>query len=86
MFHTCPVCGYPNLTEPPRSEQGGGSYEYCPSCRFQFGYTDDALHLTYEQWRKQWADKGMPWSSKSIKLPTDWNPKKQLQNIGINLD
>jgi hypothetical protein len=30
------------LTEPPWSEESGGSFEICPSCGIQFGYTDFA--------------------------------------------
>jgi hypothetical protein len=86
MKHTCPVCGYPDLFDPPRTpKSGGGSYEICRSCGFQFGVTDDDSKITYDQWRKQWIEKGMIWRSNATKPPSGWNPKKQLQNIGINL-
>ena len=50
MKFTCPVCGYPELEEPPRSPRtGGGSYEICPSCGFQFGVTDDDKGVSYEE-------------------------------------
>jgi hypothetical protein len=75
----CPVCGYPALTEPPRSPDGdGGSYEICPSCGFEFGVTDDDLGYTYETWRKQWVSTGMRWASRSRSAPAGWDPAMQL--------
>ena len=59
MKHTCPVCGYPDLQEAPRSERSGGSYEICPSCGFQFGVTDDDQGVSYEQWHEAWRAGGM---------------------------
>ena len=47
MNHKCPVCGYPKLEEAPRTQAGGGSYEICPSCGFQFGVSDDDRGFTY---------------------------------------
>lgn len=76
MNHTCPVCGYPKLKEAPRSKSGGGSYEICPSCGFQFGVTDDDEGFTYEQWRAKWEKGGMKWSS-TQPMPKNWNPAKQ---------
>lgn len=80
MPHTCPVCAYPKLTEPPRSKSGGGSYEICPSCGFEFGVSDDDLGHTYESWRKQWVAKGMKWSSRGNEQPADWNPAAKLSS------
>lgn len=80
MKHTCPVCGYPDLREAPRSKRSGGSYEICPSCGFQFGVTDDDQGLSYEQWRETWRDGGMKWSSQQTK-PAHWNPAAQLARV-----
>ncbi len=80
MNHKCPVCGYPKLTEVPRTHASGGSYEICPSCGFQFGVSDDDGGFTYEQWREKWREAGMKWSSKQ-KAPLDWDPKAQLKTI-----
>jgi hypothetical protein len=78
----CPVCGYANLSEPPRGKSGGGSYEICPSCGFEFGVTDDDEGFTYSSWRRQWIDSGMIWYGKdSDPPPIDWNPNEQLQNL-----
>jgi len=31
--------------------------------------------------RRDWIKRGMPWSSKGIPRPPDWNPEAQLQNL-----
>lgn len=78
----CPVCGYPDLDEPPRSATGGASYEICPSCGFEFGVSDDDLGFTYEEWRERWIGLGMPWDSADIEEPAeDWDPRRQLENL-----
>ena len=77
----CPSCGYPNLTESPykgKHGEGNGSLEICPSCGFQFGYTDHSKRITHGQWREQWIENGMPWDGIGIKPPPNWNPKQQL--------
>ena len=33
-MHTCPVCGYDQLSEPPKD------FTICPSCGTEFGYDD----------------------------------------------
>ena len=81
MAHTCPVCAYPKLTEPPRAKSGGGSYEICPSCGFEFGVSDDDLGHTHESWRKTWIAKGMKWSSRGTKQPAGWASAAQIATI-----
>lgn len=81
MPHLCPVCGFPKLTEAPRSLSGGGSYEICPSCGFEFGVSDDDQGHTYESWRKAWLAKGMKWSSRGRKQPAAWNPARQIAAV-----
>lgn len=80
---TCPVCGYPALREIPRPPGGGGSYEICPSCGFQFGVTDDDEGIPYAQWRAQWIRNGCSWSSTGIRAPEGWDPEKQLMLSGL---
>ena len=63
MKYVCPVCDYPQLTEPPRSKSGGGSYEICPRCGFQFGVSDDDGGFTHAQWRARWKKGGAKWAS-----------------------
>lgn len=79
--YTCPVCGYPDLTERPRTESGG-SYEICYSCGFEFGVTDDDRGFSYEAWRQRWVERGMPWDGLGIDSPPDcWDPASQLSNL-----
>lgn len=85
MGHVCPVCGFPELREPPRSSSGGGSYEICSSCSFQFGVSDDDRGLSYDEWRKQWIENGMQWDKGSSLSPPGWDPVMQLLRIGVKL-
>jgi len=77
----CPVCGYPQLYDPPRSPSGGASYEICPSCGFEFGVSDDDIGYTYDAWRDEWILDGMPWRS-ARPQPESWNPEAQLRALG----
>jgi len=79
--YLCPVCGYDGLHEPPRSTSGGGSYEICPSCGFEFGVSDDDQGYTYDAWRTEWIAKGMPWSAVTIPQPAGWDPRSQLRQM-----
>lgn len=83
VSYRCPVCGYPDLDEPPRSPRsGGGSNEICPSCGFEFGWTDEDQGYSYEQWRRLWIERGMPWDSAEIRSPPEgWSPSRQLQGL-----
>ncbi len=82
MGYVCPVCGYPELEEPPRSTSGGASYEICPSCGFQFGVTDDDKGYSYDEWRGEWRRQGMPWDKRCSTPPVGWDPVEQLRRIG----
>jgi hypothetical protein len=82
MKHICPICGYAKLTEAPRGQSGGGSYEICPSCGFQFGVSDDDSGYTYATWRTEWKKNGMEWASVSG-APKSWNAAKQLKNLAL---
>jgi hypothetical protein len=78
-MHTCPVCGFPKLLEAPHAASGGGSYEICPSCGFQFGVDDDDKGISYETWREKWVKGGMKWHSHGVAVPKDWDAKEQLK-------
>jgi len=76
--YRCPVCGFPKLTEPPRTKAAGGSYEICPSCGFQFGVSDDDCGFTYAAWREKWRSEGMKWSGRQ-QPPPDWDASAKLR-------
>ncbi len=82
MINLCPVCGYPDLYDP-AYDGDLGSLEICPSCGYQFGYTDDDSNITHAEWRAQWIAKGMQWRGSGIKPPIGWNPQAQLRSIGV---
>lgn len=79
--HQCPVCGWGKLSEAPRTRSGGGSFEICPSCGFEFGVSDDDAGHSYEEWRAGWVKRGMPWSSHARPVPSRWNAAEQLKRI-----
>lgn len=79
--HTCPVCAYPKLKEAPRSSSDGGSLEICPACGFQFGVSDDDDGISYDEWREDWLERGMEWSSTGIQKPKGWDPQKALTSL-----
>lgn len=81
MSFRCPVCGFPDLTKPPRNPvSGGASHEICPSCGYQFGYDDDLHEISYDAWRTAWEDAGKPWRS-SQPVPVGWDPDAQLRAL-----
>jgi hypothetical protein len=77
----CPVCGYPDLEDPPRSASGAGSLEICPSCGFQFGKSDDDDGWSYAAWRERWVAEGMAWDRGSSEPPEGWDPRAQLRAV-----
>lgn len=81
MAHVCLVCGFPHLQEAPRSKSGGGSYEICPSCGFQFGVDDEDRGTTVVEWRKRWIKGGKKWASRGLPKPRDWDPGAQLRRL-----
>ena len=91
MGFTCPVCGYPGLTELPWNAEGGASYENCPSCGIEFGYHDEPTACggddlpreeLHKKWRQKWIREGMRWQSVGVPQPKDWRPMEQLLNVG----
>lgn len=79
MPYCCPVCSYPKLKEPPRPPGGGGSFEICPSCGFQFGVDDDDRGISHAQWRRDWLKRGAPWSSAGKNEPKAWDGAAQIK-------
>jgi hypothetical protein len=78
MTYTCPICGYPDLDKDPRF--AGASTLDCPSCGFDFGITDDAHFVSYEQAREEWIADGMPWRSRGRLMPVAWDAAAQIKN------
>lgn len=79
MTYTCPICGNPNLTDPPYNDDDtAASDEICPCCGFQFGYDDHASGRTHAAWRQHWIDNEMPWFSRGRRPPPGWDPAAQL--------
>jgi hypothetical protein len=91
--YTCPTCGFPELTDPPYrkngkpdySNEGEPSYDICDCCNYQFGRTDLDEEITFEEYRKEWIREGMKWDKGRTEPPKDWDPTKQLLNIGIKI-
>jgi hypothetical protein len=81
MKYVCPVCGYDGLSDDPRPAAGGGSYEICPSCAFQFGVTDDDRGYSFEKWREIWINGGMQWDKGQTPPPAGWDPIRQLSRL-----
>ena len=77
----CEICGYPGLREPPRRDGGGGSYEICPCCDFEYGVTDEDLGISDEDWRQKWIADGMPWRNPRTAKPENWNATEQLKRV-----
>jgi hypothetical protein len=69
-MHTCPVCGYDQLSEPPKD------FTICPSCGTEFEYDD--VRQTVEQLRAAWLQTGPRWWSTIDPLPVGWDPYKQM--------
>ncbi len=76
---------YDGLEENPRPAAGGGSFEICPSCGFQFGVTDDDRGIAYDDWREEWIQAGMAWDKGRSQAPAHWDPAKQLARLGIQV-
>jgi rubredoxin len=82
----CPVCGYPNLSEPPWSN-GSPSDEICPSCGTHFGYDDAAggdaakREEIYRRRRDEWRSAGSRWFSVGRPPPPGWDPESQLDAL-----
>ena len=78
---TCPVCGFPGLSEPAHDAHGCGSFEICPCCGTEFGY-DDATR-SHAELRKAWLAAGAPWWSQTDRPAPRWNAAEQLRKAGI---
>jgi hypothetical protein len=79
----CPVCGH-HLRKPPWDGQEP-SGERCPCCGILFGVDDQASgNLTarealYDARYKEWIKVGMPWTSRTHRMPPGWSPEEQIR-------
>lgn len=81
--YVCPVCGYPELEEPPYDINKCSSYEICPCCGIEFGFDDGSEGFGYDEYREKWIKGGAQWFTETLK-PVNWNIEKQLTNIKKN--
>lgn len=77
----CPVCGFPDLTEPPYDQHGCASFDICPCCGTEFGYTD--ARKSHDQLRDEWLAAGAHWHSRAVQQPPGWNALNQLRAAGL---
>jgi hypothetical protein len=78
---SCPVCGFPELTDPPYDEKGCASFDICPSCGTEFGNED--AKRSHADLRHSWLTAGAPWWSKARKPPMGWDAREQLRKAGL---
>lgn len=71
----CPVCGYRDLVDAPVD------YLVCPCCGTEFDYDD--FEKSHKQLRREWIEGGYEWFSIFNEKPDNWNPKVQLENLGV---
>lgn len=64
MKHTCPVCYYEELSDPPQN------YMICPCCATEFG--NDDVGKTHKELREAWLATGAPWFSRVTPAPEGW--------------
>ena len=82
--YTCPACGYPGLLDEPRTELSGGSFEICPSCGIQFGYSDEhggnaqGRASFYRGWGTKWYLDGARWHAPDAP-PAGWDGREQYR-------
>ena len=83
--YICPVCGYPELSNPAWDiKTGTPSFDICSCCGCEFGYHDVTPH-TKEKYRNDWVNNGANWFKPEL-TPLQWNLREQLVRIGIELD
>lgn len=80
--YVCPVCGFPDLEEPPYDDKGCPTYEICPSCGTEFGY-QDAL-TPHSTLRQRWIENGAKWSSSVQQPPPGWSASRQLADASLD--
>ena len=75
MSYMCPVCGYPDMEEPPED------FEICDCCGTQFAFHDDVK--SHKDLRAEWIGRGAPWFSEVVHAPWGWDVFAQLAQANI---
>jgi len=85
MKYLCHVCGYPDLDEPPYDPvTGSASFDICPCCGCEFGYSDPKP-ASNKPFLREWIRFGTPWHEPGSK-PLHWDAKQQLKGINVDYD
>jgi hypothetical protein len=63
------------MTHPPHD------YYICPSCGTEF--ENDDFETSHAELRRRWLQNGARWFSRATPPPPNWNPYRQLINIGV---
>jgi hypothetical protein len=74
MNHTCPVCGYDRLPDPP------ADWEICPCCGTEF--ENDDFDVSQDELRQRWVASGGQWWFDEEPPPAGWDPVAQLRRAG----
>jgi hypothetical protein len=69
----CPICGFP-FPEPVDEAELRGSFDICPCCGCEYGYSDNA------EYRQRWLEDGAQWFRPDA-CPENWNLSEQLANM-----
>jgi len=77
----CPVCGYPDLDEPPYDSHGSPNFGICPCCGVEFG--NDDWERPHSALRDDWAKKKYAWFSQYTLPPPGWDPIAQFKAAGL---
>lgn len=84
----CPVCGSEELRGPPYFAEGGGSFDMCGFCKFEYGFDDEpsasgqavaGIENNWSRWRAKLLESGK--NSEQFKVTLAEN----LKNIGISI-
>ncbi len=85
--YLCPVCGFKSVSS---FYDDNGEFsavdDTCPSCGYQFGYTDLNSGYSFKEWRHKWISEGMVFKHLVVQMDSDWDAKEQLEGIGVKLD
>ena len=84
MNNCCPVCGWTSDWHRAPYIKGSASFDICPCCRFEYGFSDDLHGYTFELWRWLWIKNGAPFASRQ---PHEgYDAATQLAGIGLDLE